>query len=86
MSSGIGGFTCVVANSCPTTRTVLAQLSKTNIIFEHSRSALLIRDCVTESFDLTSLYTNVPNDPALQALRAAHEISRLLQSIILFLF
>ncbi|KAK6737672.1 hypothetical protein RB195_020029 [Necator americanus] len=46
---------------------VPAHLSNTKMFIEHLRKARLDGDCVIESFDVTSLYTNVSIDAALQA-------------------
>ncbi|EYC04498.1 hypothetical protein Y032_0087g2047 [Ancylostoma ceylanicum] len=51
-------------------RYVPAHLSNTKMFLDHLGSAKLSEDCVMESFDVTSLYTNVSNDSAIQA---AHE-------------
>ncbi|KAK6757213.1 hypothetical protein RB195_015191 [Necator americanus] len=50
---------------------VPAHLSNTKMFIEHLRKARLDGDCVIESFDVTSLYTNVSIDAALQATSAA---------------
>ncbi|KAK6735610.1 hypothetical protein RB195_018681 [Necator americanus] len=38
------------------------------MFLDHLRSAHLTRECVTESFDVGALYTNVSNDSAIQAM------------------
>ena len=47
---------------------VPSHLSNTNQFLERLRNTRVEEGCVTESFDVTSLYTNVQNDHALQAL------------------
>ncbi|EYC21254.1 hypothetical protein Y032_0020g81 [Ancylostoma ceylanicum] len=45
-----------------------SHLSNTEHFLQHLQEARFDRGCVVESFDVTSLYTNVQNDEALQAL------------------
>ncbi|KAK6763170.1 hypothetical protein RB195_023762 [Necator americanus] len=50
---------------------VPAHLSSSSNFLKHLRSTSFERECVVETFDVTSLYTNVSNDVAMQAV---HEL------------
>ncbi|KAK6732749.1 hypothetical protein RB195_016858 [Necator americanus] len=50
---------------------VPAHLSSSGNFLKHLRSTSFERECVVETFDVTSLYTNVSNDVAMQAV---HEL------------
>ncbi|VDL75157.1 unnamed protein product [Nippostrongylus brasiliensis] len=45
-----------------------SHLTNTRMFLDHLHNVHLHQNCVVESFDVTSLYTNVQNDQALQAL------------------
>ncbi|EYB83018.1 hypothetical protein Y032_0345g3120 [Ancylostoma ceylanicum] len=47
---------------------VPAHLQNTNMFLERLRNTHFDRECVMESFDVTSLYTNVSNEAAMQAI------------------
>ena len=49
-------------------RKVSAHLTNTNQFLEHLRRTNFDQHCVMESFDVTSLYTNVSNSDAMEAL------------------
>ncbi|KAK6740943.1 hypothetical protein RB195_009036 [Necator americanus] len=74
--SGIGGPTDriswllnIILNQL--LRYVPAHLSSSSNFLKHLRSTSFERECVVETFDVTSLYTNVSNDVAMQAV---HEL------------
>ena len=70
--SGVGGPTDRIAwflniIVSQVLRFIPAHLSNTTMFLDHLRCAKIDEDCIMESFDVNSLYTNVSNDSAMQA-------------------